>query len=147
MRALANDGQPRFRLPCAEVLLPSCAGPLAAPRLRRQRLVLLFGAAVTGCAGPRPRPAPKTKPALTGLSSVLTTNLPSAPTWSYVADDHHFLIVQAPPAPSSLKSISTGYCLPQPLTSHLSCHCLAPVAPEKGVTTYGANVLNFGACQ
>jgi hypothetical protein len=36
MRALANDGQPRFRLPCAEVLLPSCASPVAAPRLRRQ---------------------------------------------------------------------------------------------------------------
>jgi hypothetical protein len=54
----------------------------------------------------------------------------------YVADEHHFLIVQsAPPAPSSLKSISIGYCLPQPLTSHFSCHCLAPVAPEKGVTT------------
>jgi hypothetical protein len=44
MRALANDGQPRFRLPCAEVLLPSCASPVAAPRLRRQILVLLFGA-------------------------------------------------------------------------------------------------------
>jgi hypothetical protein len=50
MPALANDGQPRFRLPCAEVLLPSCASPVAAPRLRRQILVLLFGAAVTGCA-------------------------------------------------------------------------------------------------
>ena len=51
MRALVNDGQPRFRLPCAEVLLPSCARLVAAPRLRRQILVLLFGAAVTGCAG------------------------------------------------------------------------------------------------
>jgi hypothetical protein len=28
MRALANDSQPRFRLPCAEVLLPSCASPI-----------------------------------------------------------------------------------------------------------------------
>jgi hypothetical protein len=28
MRALANDGRPRFRLPCAEVLLPSCASPV-----------------------------------------------------------------------------------------------------------------------
>jgi hypothetical protein len=53
MRALTNDGQPRFRLPCAEVLMPSCGSPVAAPRLRRQILVLLFGAAVTGCAGPR----------------------------------------------------------------------------------------------
>jgi hypothetical protein len=53
MRALTNDGQPRFRLPCAAVLMPSCGSPVAAPRLRRQILVLLFGAAVTGCAGPR----------------------------------------------------------------------------------------------
>jgi hypothetical protein len=52
MRALANDGQPRFRFPWAEIFLASCAGPVAAPRLRRQILVLLFGAAVTGCAGP-----------------------------------------------------------------------------------------------
>ena len=59
MRALANDGQPRFRLPCAEVLLPSCASPVAAPGLRRQILVLLFGAAVTGCAGPRPQLRPQ----------------------------------------------------------------------------------------
>jgi hypothetical protein len=59
MRALANDGQPRFRLPCAEVLLPSCGCPVAAPRLRRQVLVLLFGAAVTGCAGPRPQLRPQ----------------------------------------------------------------------------------------
>jgi hypothetical protein len=71
MRALTNDGQPRFRLPCAEVLMPSCGSPVAAPRLRRQILVLLFGAAVTGCAGPRLQLRPKTKPALTGLSSAL----------------------------------------------------------------------------
>ena len=59
MRALANDGQPRFRLSCAEVLLPSCGRPVAAPRLRRQILVLLFGAAVTGCAGPGPQLRPQ----------------------------------------------------------------------------------------
>ena len=38
MRALANSGQPRFRLPCAEVLLPGRASPVAAPRLRAPEL-------------------------------------------------------------------------------------------------------------
>ena len=55
MRALADDSQPRFCLACSEVFPPSCMSPLLAPRLQRQRMVLFFRGAVTGCAGPRPQ--------------------------------------------------------------------------------------------
>ncbi len=70
MRALASDGQSRFRLPCAEVLLPSCG---------RQWLRHGSGVKYSSCSlAPQWQAAldqghssaPKTKPALTGLNSV-----------------------------------------------------------------------------
>ncbi len=55
MRALADDSQPRFCLACSDVFPPSCMSPLLAPRLQRQRIVVFFSGAVTGCAGRGPQ--------------------------------------------------------------------------------------------
>ena len=55
VRALPNDGQPRFHFPRSEVFPPSCSSPLAAPHLQRQGIIARSRATVTGCSRPGPQ--------------------------------------------------------------------------------------------